>query len=256
MQSAPPVPHIALLVPARQPPLGPQQPFGHETPSHMQAPLTQCLSGPHAAEVPHRHAPLAAQVSAAIGSHPTQVPPADPHAAIDGVTHAPLAQHPSGQVDMLHTQVPFWHWVPAAHGAGLAPQAHAPVAGSQRSARMTSHGAHVVPPMPHVATAGTWQAPSLPQQPFGQDAVVHTQAPARQALPAPHCAPVPQRQSPALEQLSAIDGSQLTQAVPANPQLAVADAVHFEPEQQPPGQLAASQPVHTPPVHALPPPQS
>jgi len=92
----------------------------------------------------------------------------------------------------------------------------------------------------------------LPQQPFGHELAVHTQAPARQVSPAPHAGLPPQLQPPALEQLSAIDGSHGTQAAPADPQVVVDADAHVAPEQQPIAQILASQPAHTPPVQAAP----
>jgi hypothetical protein len=72
-------------------------------------------------------------------------------------------------------------------------------------------------------------------------------------LPAPHAGPDPQPQAPNAEQLSATAGSQARHAAPANPQVAAVRAEQVEPEQHPPAQLAASQPLHTPPAQDLPP---
>ena len=137
----------------------------------------------------------------------TQVPPAVPHAASDGVVQTPPAQHPVGQVCALQTQAPPTQALPAAHGPGLAPQRQVPVAPSQRSAPAASQAMQAAPPVAQVASAGAWQAPSVPQQPAEQDSLLHPQTPPRQALPAPQGAPAPQRQSPWAEQLSAIAGS-------------------------------------------------
>jgi hypothetical protein len=249
------VPHIPVEVPARHIPFEAQQPLGHETPSQTQAPLTQCLPLSQAAPAPQRQAPPAAQVSAVTASQATQLPPADPQAASDGAVQVPLAQHPVGQVCALQTQAPPVHTLPAAHGPGLTPQRQAPVAPSHRSARVSSQARQAWPPVAQVASAGAWHAPSAPQQPTGQDAASHPQAPAAQVRPAPHGGPAPQAHAPSAEQLSATEGSQDRQAAPASPQVPAVRPEQVEPEQQPVGQLAASHPApaHTPPAQALPP---
>ena len=94
MHAAPPVPQLALAVPGWQMPFEPQQPVGHETASHAQAPLRQRRPLAHAALTPQTQAPVAEQASALTGSHATHVPPAMPHAVIDEGVQTPAAQQP------------------------------------------------------------------------------------------------------------------------------------------------------------------
>jgi hypothetical protein len=161
----------------------------------------------HAGPAPHWQAPVAEQALAVTVLQDTQVPPAVPHAASDGVLQTPPAQHPVGQVCELQTQAPLTQALPAAHGPGPVPQRQVPVAPSQRSARVVSQAMQAAPRVAQPLNAGAWQVPSLPQQPVEQDALLHPHVPLTHALPAPHGAPAPQRQSPCAEQLSAIAGS-------------------------------------------------
>ena len=148
------MPHIPLAVPGRQTLPLPQHPFGHEVASHLHAPLKQCWPAGQGGALPHRQAPPVEQLSAPIGSQGTQVPPIVPQAAIDRAMHAPFAQQPLAQLAAEHTQAPFTHALPAVHGPGLAPQRHAPVTGSQRSASVASQVMQFAPPTPQVATTG------------------------------------------------------------------------------------------------------
>jgi hypothetical protein len=162
---------------------------------------------------------------------------------------APFAQQPPGQDWALQTHAPLTHVVPAPQGAPL-PQRQAPVKGLQLSARARSQATHVAPPRPQLSNVGATQTPPL-QQPFGHDAASHTQLPATQLVPAPQAAPAPHRHPPEAAQLSAREGSQVTQAAPPVPH-AVADpaVVQVEPEQQPPGQLDELQSAQAPPAQA------
>ena len=153
----------------------------------------------------------------------------------------------------LQTQAPLTHFDPAPH-AGPVPQRHVPVIELQPSANVGSHGAHAAPPIAQALTVGGVQAP-FAQQPPGHDCALQVQAPPMQTVPAPQARPVPQRQSPAVEQLFARVGSQVTQADPLDPHAVMSDGVQVAPEQQPLGQLAALQPLHTP-AEQLWPPQS
>ncbi len=78
------------------------------------------------------------------------------------------------------------------------------------------------------------------------------QSPATQRCPPGQAAPSPQAQLPSVPQWSARIGSQTAQRAPSTPQLVVARGLHTEPEQQPSGQLVASQLPQTPPLHASP----
>jgi hypothetical protein len=64
-----------------------QQPFGQLAALHWHWPFTHCWPAAHGAFVPHLHAPVALQVSAAIGSHATHAAPPTPHAPIVGDVH-------------------------------------------------------------------------------------------------------------------------------------------------------------------------
>jgi hypothetical protein len=246
MQAAPPVPHLPLVVPARQ--LRPsQQPVGHETASQTQAPPAQRLPSGQASVAPQAQTPAAEQASARVGSQATQVPPSVPHAASAPGLHAPFAQQPPGQDWASQTQAPLTHLVPAPQAAPL-PQRQAPVTGLQPSACAGSQATHAAPPRPQLPNVGAAQAPPL-QQPLGHDSASHTQLPATQLVPAPQAAPAPQRHPPEAAQLSARETSQVTQAAPPVPHATADPAdVQVEPEQQPLGQLDELQSAHAPPA--------
>lgn len=82
------------------------------------------------------------------------------------------------------------------------------------------HAAHAAPGAPHAVTVGVVQTfPS--QQPFGHEVTSQTHAPWEQWRPCVQGAPVPQRQSPLLEQLSVSTGSHATQLAPPEPHVVV-----------------------------------
>jgi hypothetical protein len=103
-----------------------------------------------------------------------------------------------------------------------------------------------------------WQA-LFAQQPPGQLAALHTQAPETQARPAPHGGPLAQPHTP-VEQVSVVSDGQTSQAAPPVPQVAREGGLHVVPLQHPFGQEVASQ-TQDPPMqrwpakHAGPPPQ-
>ena len=197
--------------------------------------------------MPQAQTPVAEQASARLGSQATQVPPRVPHVASDAGLHTPLAQQPPGQDWASQTHAPLTHLVPAPQGAPL-PQRQAPVTGLQLSVCARSQATHAAPARPQLPNVGATQAPPL-QQPLGHDSASHTQLPATQLVPAPQAAFAPQRQPPALAQLSAREASQVTQAAPPVPHaMAEPAVVQVEPEQQPPEQLDELQSAHTPPA--------
>jgi hypothetical protein len=208
------------------------------------------VSPPQAGVDPHWQVPAGEQLSAVVKSQATQLPPPTPQLAIESGTQAPLAQHPFGQESALQRQAPPTQVVPLPQLAPI-PQAQAPVRATQPSLVAGSQATQAVPPTPQVAAAGVRQAPPA-QQPPGHDCALQTQAPAWQVVPAAHPGLAPHRQSPAAAQLSARAGSQLTQAAPPDPQVAVDGVAQVTPEQQPPGQFAAVQLLHTPPVQMRP----
>jgi len=243
---APPIPHLALVVPTRHTPPSSQQPVAQEAALHVHEPPTQLPAPGHAGPEPHEQRPFAEHESARIRSQATHVPPAVPQFVVLFVRHEPPRQQPLGHEAALHTQDPLTHAVPAGQAA-LAPQRQVPDASSQLLEAGAVHEVQAAPPTPQVANAGLVQVP-LAQHPRGHELALHTQAPATQLVPAPQAGPPPHRHPPAAAQLSARLGSQVVQAAPAVPQaMGVGMVVQVEPEQQP-LQLLALQLLHTPPA--------
>ena len=241
----PPEPHFPFDVPGLHTPLS-QQPVGQDVASHTQAPFTQRLPVAHGSVTPHWQRPRDEQLLAVIGLHARQVPPRVPQAAREAGLHTPLAQQPVGQDCALHTQAPLTHLAPLPHAA-LVPQRQVPVIVLQPSATAGSQFTHAPPPTPQVVTDWATHWPPE-QQPFGHDCALHVQVPPTQLVPALQAGLAPQRHAPITEQLSAREGSHVTQAAPPDPQAAVEPAlVQVDPEQQPPWQLVALQSVHAPP---------
>ena len=89
------------------------------------------------------------------------------------------------------------------------PQAQVP-SPPQWSALVRSQATHVLPLAPQVDRVGALQIPLL-QQPSGHENASHRQAPPEQRCPAWQAAPLPQRQAPCTEQVSALVGSQAVQ---------------------------------------------
>jgi hypothetical protein len=241
---------LALAVPGRQVAFAPQQPVGQDTASQTQAPSTHRCPLVQAAFAPQTQAPVGAQALALTGSHATQVPPAMPHEVVEEGVQTPAAQQPFGQDSALHTQSPPLQAEPALQG-GAAPQRHAPVTGSQVSARTRSQAMQAAPPTPHRAGAGVAQTPPA-QQPVGQDPASQVQTPPMQSEPGRHAAAAPHEQAPVVAQLSARAGSQVAHAVPAGPQDAASRGEQVPPVQHPSGQLTGLQPAQTPALHAWP----
>ena len=86
-----------------------------------QAPLTQALPAPQAAWLPHWHWPVAAQLSARVGSQVTQAAPPNPQVVVDGAAQVDPEQQPPGQFVVLQSlQTPppqmrpaqFWQTAP------------------------------------------------------------------------------------------------------------------------------------------------
>lgn len=142
------------------------------------------------------------------------------------------------------TQVPPLQICPLPHCA-FVPQRQTPAA--QLSANVALQPMHSAASVPHVENDDALQKGPA-QHPFGHDVVVQTQLPPEQACPAAHTAPVPHRQLPEVEQLSAFVVSHPVQASPPTPQLTTVEVSQLAPAQHPEGQFAAVQPVHTPPT--------
>jgi two-component system phosphate regulon sensor histidine kinase PhoR len=240
-QAMPPVPHAAVVVPGWQA-LPWQQPAGHETPSQTHWPATQWRPAPQAGPAPQVHAPPT-QPSETIAPQATHVAPPPPHAATEvASTQAPPLQQPPAHDCPSHTHWPPEQRWPGAHRAA-SPQRQAPA--SQRSARCGSHTLQPPPAKPQLPMPIVRHTPEE-QQPPGQDCASHTQLPPAQRWPVGQAGPPPQAQLPAAHP-SATMGSQATHAAAPAPHAPSEGTVHVGPEQQPPGQLCALQPVQTPP---------
>ncbi len=109
---------------------------------------------------------------------------------------------------------------------------------------------HALPPPPHDVTLSPVRHTPAEQQPLAHDVPSHTQVLAAQRCPGAQPSPVPQRQTPAAEQLSE-RASHATQLDPALPQLATERVEQTLPLQHPPGQDVPSQ-VQSPPSQRWP----
>jgi hypothetical protein len=159
------------------------------------------------------------------------------------------SQHPLVHELASHThrfELQCW---PGEH-AGPAPQPQAPLA-EHASDSVTSHATQLAPAMPQLPIARSRQlAPS--QHPDGQELSSQMQSPATHRCPATHAVPSPHAHAPSGPQRSARIASHTRQTDPATPH-ALADCGKQEaPEQQPFGQLAASQPEQLPARHVSP----
>ena len=202
-----------MVFPATQAPPA-QHPVGHEVPSQTQVLATQRWPGEQASAVPQRQVPVAEQLSER-ASHATQVAPAFPQVATERLAQIAPMQQPLGHELASQMQRPPTQRCPPAH-ALFTPQEQTPAA-LQLSALVGSQARQAPPLVPQVASAVVLQV--VPeQQPLAQEVASHTQAPAWQRWPVWQAAPLPQRQAPSGEQVSALAGSQLTHAAAAVPQ--------------------------------------
>jgi hypothetical protein len=235
----PPLPQIVSLVPARQV-VPEQQPLGQDVRSQTHAPVTQCCPVPHGAPRPHAQVPVVEQRSTLVAAQATQAPPPMPQLAMAGVRQMLPVQQPVLQDNESQTQVPFAQRCPVPH-ARLAPQAHPPAA-VQVSVSAGSQVRHAAPGAPQRASERDTQVvPS--QHPVGHEVALQTHFPVTQRWPAPHAGAVPHVQVPVAAQPSARVASQPTHTAPPLPQVASAGGLQVAPEQQPPGQLVALQPL-------------
>jgi hypothetical protein len=219
-QVPPPTPQVEIDS-GVQTPLA-QQPPGHDSALHRQAPPVQTEPVPHDARVPQVHPPeTASQPSLILGSQARQAWPPTPQVAATGTWQTPAAQHPRGQDCALQTHTPLTQTLPAPH-ATVAPHWHCPVA-PQLSARVRSQVTHAAPPNPQVAVERAAQV-EPEQHPEGQLVVLQSlHTPPAQIRPA-----------------------QFWQALPALPQLVLlVPGKQVVPEQQPLGHDVRSQ-VQTP----------
>lgn len=183
--------------------------------------------------MPQAQAPAAEHPSAISELHAAHAAPRAPQVASASGRQSAPEQQPAGQVEALQPlQTPPRHACPAGQGR------QAP------------------PPEPHESVASPErQAPVGVQQPSGQELPSQKQPLPVQRWPGGHDGPVPQRQPPWTEQLSAASRSQRTQLDPASPQLVSPRSSQRLPTQQPLGQDVPSQ-MHRPPLQRCPPPQA
>jgi hypothetical protein len=192
-----------------------QHPPGHDAALQTQAPPTHACPGPHGALPPHWHCPVAEQPSDVIVSQATHPTPPVPHAAKDSVLHVGPEQHPAVHVIVQPEQAPAVHACPAGHGA------------------------HVLPPLPHMPSIVPGRHIGPTQQP-GHEAASHTQVPLRHCWPDPHARTDPQVHAPAAEHPSAIARLHAPHVAPGAPQVFTENGVHASPLQQPSGHDVAS----------------
>jgi hypothetical protein len=93
--------------------------------------------------------------------------------------------------------------------------------------------------LPHADAVGVVQWPVASQQPLGHEVASHTHAPDTHRCPAPHAAPPPQVQAPAVQPSVAL-ASQAAQAAPGAPHADALVVTHCPPLQQPVGHDVAS----------------
>jgi hypothetical protein len=181
-----------------------------------QTPPEHSCPAPQAAPLPHAQSPMAEQLSALPGAHATQPSPPKPHAESDRALHVGPEQQPVEHV--------------AAHPL------HVPRVQLSPPGQLW----HDVPPLPQAPTLSPdWQVPDA-QHPVGHDTPSHTQAPLKHRWPAEHAAPIPQPQTPEVEQLSVSSGSHAPQVAPGAPHAEREMGVHVVPSQQPSGHDVAS----------------
>ena len=106
LQDNPFVPHACIVegivhIPSEQ------QPFGQDTASQMQAPLTQCRLALQAVPEPQEHTPLVEQLSARIESHMTHADPKTPQAILECPLQVGPEQQPAAHVIAHPLHVPF-----------------------------------------------------------------------------------------------------------------------------------------------------
>lgn len=148
-QLAPPVPHIAVVLPVSQT-LPLQQPVGQEVALHTHCPRTHTWPEPQAAPLPHVHVPVGEHVSA-FAPHFWQAAPFVPHAAVDADSHTVPLQQPVGHDVASQTHLPPTHAWPAAH-AGPPPQVQLPAV--HASDAVALHCTHAAPAVPQLLCDG------------------------------------------------------------------------------------------------------
>jgi hypothetical protein len=237
----PAFPQVFFWLPAWQ--VFPAQHPAQVTPSHTQAPPTQCCPAAHAAPLPQRQAPAVEQPSAVSALHTAQAPPLAPQLPNSRGLHVVAAQQPPAQEVASQTQPPLRQRWPET-------QAEPPLhwqspAGEQLSASAGSQVTQAAPAAPHFDSERIWQDPPK-QQPDGHEVASHRHAALTQCCPVAQGGLLPHRQVPPGQLLARI-ASQGAQAAPAGAQAPALQAMQDTPEQQPEAQPdELHQPLHTP----------
>ncbi len=252
VQTAPAVPQLLAVGGATQLLLPLQHPLGQLVGSQTQPPAThRCPAAHTVPAVPHAQEPAAHR--SVVGGQTAHIAPPDPHAEAEvDVVHVVPLQHPDAHDVESQTHAPAKHRCPAPQ-LGLVPHRHDPSA-EHASAVVASQAVHAEPATPHAATVLARQACVPSQHPAAQ--VVALQAPpvhtpAVHVWAAPHAGPLPHRQLPEVEHLSAMVGEQTAQVTPLGAQWVIDRAVQVAPLQQPVVHEVASQ-THAPATQRCP----
>jgi hypothetical protein len=184
-------------------------------------------------------------------SQAVQTPLSGPQAPTERVVLQTVrSQQPLGQDVGSQTHPPFTQRCPAVQAVLPVPQTQ-PAVGEQRSTRSPVQAVHAAPGLPQVESVRLVQTPPL-QQPEEHDVESQTQPLPPQRCPALHSGPVPQRQSPLLEQALASVGLQVEQVSPPAPHaVAVGTGVQRLPTQHPVEHEVESH-TQLPPAHRWP----
>lgn len=186
-----------------------------------------------------------------------QVAPLFPHdEPLVPARHAVPWQQPVGHEVESQTHVsPTQRW-PAPQVVPPGPQLHAPL--RQRSDVVGSQVPHAVPFAPHAvelcAPDVTHATGEVLQHPFAHELGVQAQTPPLHTRPGPHGFPAPHAHSPSLQR-SALAPHEPQVAPPVPHAERVVEVTQVPAEQQPLGQLVASQ-THVPPTQRLPEPHA
>lgn len=222
VHACPSVPHdaretVVVQIPPASPPS--QHPVGHEVALQTHSPDEHAWPAAHGACAPHAHAPVAEQLSAAVLSQVTHVPPEAPQLESERAAHVVPMQQPPGQDVASQMQLPFAHLCPSAQAA-CSPHMHSPAL-EHESARVPQTR-HARPLAPHAASVGVMLHVFPVQHPSWHRAVQLLHAPAVHESPAAHTLHTP----------------------PAVPHAApVSPVSHVPPLQHPVGQVLALQAV-------------
>ncbi len=210
-QVAPPVPHWARLLPARQ--VLPLQQPAQEVESQRHAPPEHTWPLAHAAPLPHWH-PLLPQLSARVALQAEQVTPPVPQAEVVPGSRQLVPEQQPAQVSGSQVQAPLVQISPAPQGA-LVPQRQLPL--PQLSAEVALQVPQVPPAVPQAETVlpGLHWLPL--QQPPAQLVESQTQVPVVQAWPVAQAWLLPHWHWPLTHESETV-APQVLQAAPPMPQ--------------------------------------